>query len=355
MVASSLGKGGAERATALQSKMLSSLGYQVYIVIVHSIIEYDYSGTIYDLGRLKEQGVNRVSRLNHFRRFINKHDFYAIIDNRSRVQAYREFIVSKFIYKKPTIYVIHSYESSITFNKYKVLNYLLYRNELMVGVSSEISEHFKKLYQLKHVRTIHNALDFERIQQQGKEQIEDSKILNSTYVIFYGRVDNSSKNLRLLFQAYKKSKLIQQGVKLLILGKGPDVKTLKSYSEELKISDSVIFKTALRNPFPYVKQALFMILTSRYEGFPMVLLESLSLAVPVISVDCKSGPSEIIKHGYNGLLVENDNVKKLSQAMDSFIFNKQLYETCKANTVKSIRKYRADEIIKQWQVLLKSL
>jgi glycosyltransferase involved in cell wall biosynthesis len=58
-----------------------------------------------------------------------------------------------------------------------------------------------------------------------------------------------------------------------------------------------------------VQNARFTVLTSHYEGFPMSMVESLALGTPVVTVDCNSGPREIVIDEYNGLLVENYNVK----------------------------------------------
>jgi glycosyltransferase involved in cell wall biosynthesis len=63
------------------------------------------------------------------------------------------------------------------------------------------------------------------------------------------------------------------------------------------------------NPFDIVQNARFTVLTSHYEGFPMSMVESLALGTPVVAVDCNSGPREIVIDEYNGLLVENYNVK----------------------------------------------
>ncbi|MBR9846888.1 MAG: glycosyltransferase family 4 protein, partial [Algicola sp.] len=72
IVASSLGKGGAERSSALLSIMLSNLGYEIYIVTVLDCIEYAYKGQLYNLGALKKEKDNffgRINRIKKFKRF----------------------------------------------------------------------------------------------------------------------------------------------------------------------------------------------------------------------------------------------------------------------------------------------
>ncbi len=81
---------------------------------------------------------------------------------------------------------------------------------------------------------------------------------------------------------------------------------------------------------------MFTVLTSRYEGFPRSILESLALGTPVISVDCKSGPNEIIQNNLNGLLIENDNSEALAQAMNLLFEDKELYLQCKNNSKLSV-------------------
>jgi glycosyltransferase involved in cell wall biosynthesis len=73
------------------------------------------------------------------------------------------------------------------------------------------------------------------------------------------------------------------------------------------------------NPFDIVQNARFTVLTSHYEGFPMSIVESLALGTPVVAVDCNSGPREIVIDEYNGLLVENYNVKNLAAAFNRMI------------------------------------
>ena len=85
----------------------------------------------------------------------------------------------------------------------------------------------------------------------------------------------------------------------------------------------------------------------------MTIIESLACGVPVISVDCKSGPKEIIKDKVNGLLIENNNIESLTNAMNLFVLDDKLYAFCKANTIGSILRFNEDAISKQWINILK--
>jgi glycosyltransferase involved in cell wall biosynthesis len=85
-----------------------------------------------------------------------------------------------------------------------------------------------------------------------------------------------------------------------------------------------------------------------------VLIESLSAGTPVISVDCESGPNEIIKHEDNGLLIENFDVSKLSKAYNRFVLEEELYLHCKQNAEKSIEHLKIENIATQWTNYLKN-
>jgi glycosyltransferase involved in cell wall biosynthesis len=356
IVTASLGLGGAERASAIQSIMFYNLGYEVSIVTVKSGVSYNFKGEVFDLGQFKDKSnsaLGRISRLFKLKKFLNKNKFDFIIDNRARNQSFRELLITKLIYNVPTIYVIHSFQEKVAFTKYKWLNKYLYRNEQMVVVSEKGREKFKKMYQLNNIDTIYNGFDFDEIKELSNQVIDDNHLKD--YIIYCGRINDKVKNLKLLLRAYKISQLAQQNIKLLILGDGQDLNIIKNHVNYLGINERVVFKGFLKNPFPYFKNAKFTTLTSRSEGFAMVLAESLGVGTPVISVNCDAGPKEIIIHEFNGLLIENFNEKALAKAFNFFIENKELYQKCKQNAESSVDKFSVEYVSKAWGGILNKL
>ncbi len=102
------------------------------------------------------------------------------------------------------------------------------------------------------------------------------------------------------------------------------------------------------NPYKYLRNAKFFVLSSENEGLPNLILEALACETPVVSFDCLSGPSEMIFHKQNGLLVENQNVQKLTEAMNLFVEDEKLYTICKENAFQSISHFSIENIGKQW-------
>jgi N-acetylgalactosamine-N,N'-diacetylbacillosaminyl-diphospho-undecaprenol 4-alpha-N-acetylgalactosaminyltransferase len=80
----------------------------------------------------------------------------------------------------------------------------------------------------------------------------------------------------------------------------------------------------------------------------MVLLESLACETPIISWNYASGPSEIITHESNGLLVENQNLDKLIEAMNGFVSDNNLYLQCKENALPSVKQFSLETIGAKW-------
>ena len=202
----------------------------------------------------------------------------------------------------------------------------------------------------KKTIVIHNAVDINYLKKASNEEIT----LDDEYILFCGRFDEASKNISLLIKAYSKSQLHSKEIKLMLLGDGIDIAFYKSMVNDLKMSNHIIFKPFVSNPFVYMKRAMLTVLTSHYEGFPMVLIESLACGTPVLAINCETGPSEIIENNINGILLETYNEDDLTNTLNNLFLNKKGLEIFKNNSVSSIKKFSKEIIAKQWKALLEN-
>jgi glycosyltransferase involved in cell wall biosynthesis len=350
IVTQSLANGGAERSCAIMSKMFYETGFETHIITVLDEIEYEYCGTLFNLGLLKSSNpFSRFRRMFALINYLKKHDFDWIIDNRTRTSSWSEWIISRWIYNpKKALYMVRSYNIKKYFPFNQTLARTIYKDSpYIIAVSDDIKEHIEATFGYQNVTRIYNLID-----DIPSSALKESEFYNQKFIMSYGRIDDQVKNYSLLIDAYALSDLPKQNILLYIVGNGVDIEKLKQKINGMQLQDKIFLKPKMNNPFPMVKSAMFTVLTSQYEGFPRVLIESLALDTPVISVDCHSGPREIIQHKQNGLLVENHNEIALSQAMSQLIQDKALYQKLKENAAKSVSHLSSEEISKQWKKIL---
>ncbi len=98
-------------------------------------------------------------------------------------------------------------------------------------------------------------------------------------------------------------------------------------------------------------KASIYVMSSRYEGFPMVLLEAMACGLPVVSFDCPSGPADIIADGENGLLVRNGDVEALASAMNTLVENPEMRRSMGAAARVAVERYAPPAIAARWEEL----
>ncbi|NHM07018.1 glycosyltransferase family 4 protein [Flavobacterium sp. CYK-4] len=350
IISHSLGEGGAERFAGKLSFMLEDLNYEVHHIIVNDVIDYEFAGQLYNLGAFcpSDSGIfKKLKKGFLLRQYLKQHQIDILIDNRSRNTLPRE-IFTRWIYaRRKKYFITHSFHlknylpESVFFAKW------LYSDaQKIICVSKAIEAQVIQKYGLQNTVTIYNPIEPIAIPLT-------TETLPEKYVLFYGRLDEKVKNFTLLLEAFLKSGIFQYGYQLVILGNGPSKALIEDKIQKLNLGLHVKLLPFLKNPFSVVRKAKFTLLTSRYEGFPMSIIESLSLGVPVVAVDCQSGPNEIVINEKNGLLIENHNVKALAEALNRMVTDATLYQTCRDNAAQSVAHLHPGEIAKSWEKILR--
>lgn len=197
-------------------------------------------------------------------------------------------------------------------------------DKIMV-ISKKIEEDFRNIakndFEKDKIVRIYNPLDTEEILEKAKsakpKAADQLPVFISVGTVF------PQKGFDRLLKVHKR--LLKEGFKhkIQILGDGYDFENIKKLQAELEITESATLFGFTDNPYPYVKNADFYILSSRYEGFPTVLFEAITLKKKIIATDV-SGVHEMLQEGKLGLIVENSEegiyfgMKKALQNPESF-------------------------------------
>ena len=173
---------------------------------------------------------------------------------------------------------------------------------------------------------------------------------NSKIVLAVGRLVNI-KGYDLLLKAW--SKVVQDAPdwQLKIVGEGEERASLTKFIEDNNLSSCVELVGSTKDVQKYYSDAAIFCLSSRFEGFPMVLLEALSFGLPVISFDCDTGPAEILE-GTGSVLVEPYNIKLFVEGINTLIEDADLRERISMSSRRKAELYQLENIIKEWDKLI---
>lgn len=142
--------------------------------------------------------------------------------------------------------------------------------------------------------------------------------------------------------------------KLLIIGSGEDEEQLKKQCEELNIKN-VCFMGNQQNVDQYYLNSSIYVSTSRFEGLPMCMIEAQSFGLPIVSFNCKTGPSEIIKDEENGYLIEMNELDSFAEKLEYLMNNKDLRQGFSLSSKKESERFLMANIIDKWVSCIENL
>lgn len=217
----------------------------------------------------------------------------------------------------------------------------------IIFVSKRANENFLKIFSEIHGNSsvCNNIINEDKILKKAEEKIEMKKDANMITFLNVGRHEEHQKKLTRLIQAASRLKNEGYRFKILFIGDGPETKLYQELIKKEKLENIILFLGRKENPYPYFKISDAVIITSEYEGYPVVFVESFILNIPIITTDVSD--SKVDVKGKYGIVTTKE-IESIYTAMKEFIKNGyQIKETFDAE------KYN-NEIIQKLNKLINS-
>tara|TARA_Y100000768_G_scaffold315392_1_gene250343 strand:+ start:1895 stop:2986 length:1092 start_codon:yes stop_codon:yes gene_type:complete len=214
------------------------------------------------------------------------------------------------------------------------------------AMRNDLISYFPKLYY--NSSTIYNPIPMHILDYTKNHDLK--QINKKNYLLCVGRLEKQ-KAFHLAIEAFAGVVDKFPNLRLKIVGKGSLENDLRQKAFDYHVADKVDFEGFHKDIIPFYLYANGTLLTSIYEGYPNVLIESIAMNTPVVSFDCPGGPSEIIKNGVNGILAKYLDVNDLKNKISYLLQNKFEYEDLKI----SIENNQINQVFKKYENLINSL
>lgn len=292
-----------------QGIFLEELNKQIHV------IEY----TPYESKKMiKRKIINGLKRIKFILRYKNKFDFAGSFATYSNVASFAARTASKnnCLWGHADYLTLFDNKQEEVKKFFEEKKYQQFKTILFV--SEEGKESFIKIFPKQKEKTIvcNNLIDDKKIKEMAEEPINMKKDETNFTFLNVGRHDEKQKRLIRIIGAAKKLKEQNKKFRILLIGDGPDNQIYQDLVKKEKLEDIILFLGKKKNPYPYFKIADCICLSSDYEGFPVVFLESFILEKPILTT--KVSDYQEVEQGY-GLVTEKtqeDFYKKMKQMIE---------------------------------------
>lgn len=263
--------------------------------------------------------INLLKRIKFIIKYKNKFDFAGSFATYSKMGSF----CSRTASKNNALWVHTDYLAFYENNKEKMkqffdfISYNKFKN--IICVSNIAKKSFEKVLNYnKKIFVVNNLIDYKKIIEKSNQKINIKKEKNMITFLNVCRQEEKSKKITRLIEVSEKLKKENMNFTVLLIGDGPDNNMYKKAVKERQLENQIIFLGQKENPYPYFKISDCLILTSEYEGYPVVFNEARVLDLPIITTDVSDAKTDIEnKFG----IVSQKKVNSIYLAMKDFIKN----------------------------------
>lgn len=248
----------------------------------------------------------------------------------------------------------------IHFSRFKHLEYgrrgiWALADKVMSRKSAKLASRFDKMVVLTHEDAGYwqGLQNLEAIPNPRTFTSDRVAPLDAKVAVAVGRY-NYQKGFDRLIEAWAIASKKHPDWMLRIVGQGEEEENLRSQARALGVEDKIEFATNRPNMVEVYLGASIFVLSSRYEGLPMVMLEAQEYGLPMVAFDCKCGPKDLIDDGDNGLLVPNGDIKGLAAALERLMADASLRKAMGRKARERSGEFDEDKIMKMWVKILET-
>lgn len=225
----------------------------------------------------------------------------------------------------------------------------------LVAVSEALADDMRKIVGANvRITAIPNLYHVSDIQEQAAQPLPEAFAFleNKRFLLNVGSLCHQKAQDDLL-KVFARIHPRYSDVYLVLLGRGEWREPLVKQAELLKIQQSVVFIDFDLNPYRYMSRAAAFVLTSRYEGFPNVLVEAMICEAPVLAFDCHTGPAEILGEDSRfGALIRQRSINDMAQAIGRLLDAADAkQQACRVSSLRG-KDYSAESVANKWVEVL---